>query len=406
MGKNILLIGHGGFYNRGCEAIVRTTVELIKNAVIDCNISLLSFDPLSDELFADQSGIRVDKIIDGKPEGAKRFSVSWILQTLHRRIFYCNLNIYNYLCIPYFKNADVVISVGGDNFTDDYGNPKIFFDSLRISRKLGAKTVIWGATIGPFKNCKAEKLWAKELNMANLITIREDKSIDYLKNLGVDKNVIRVSDPAFLLPALQPKSELPFAIEKRKMRVGIGMSDLLVGQNVTSKSDKYIQSNVDFIKYLINHYGAEVILVPHVTKQSRGHNDYRICEEVNKYINKPECCFVLPEAFNACEMKYCISLCDYFIGARTHSTIASFSSNVPTISIGYSTKAWGINTDVLGNTKYVISIDNLDVKSLIEKFNTLYKDNVGVRNKLKQSIPAVILRAKKAEDFLKQIIES
>ena len=58
---------------------------------------------------------------------------------------------------------------------------------------------------------------------------------------------------------------------------------------------------------------------------------------------------VLPEGLNASEIKWIISQCSAFIGARTHSTIAALSSSVPTISLGYSLKAKGINEDIFGN---------------------------------------------------------
>ena len=45
-------------------------------------------------------------------------------------------------------------------------------------------------------------------------------------------------------------------------------------------------------------------------------------------------------------LKNIISNCHYFMGARTHSTIAALSSYVPTISIAYSIKAFGINEEI------------------------------------------------------------
>ena len=43
--KNILLIGHGGFYNRGCEAIVRGTVAILRQFLPDAHITLISGTP-------------------------------------------------------------------------------------------------------------------------------------------------------------------------------------------------------------------------------------------------------------------------------------------------------------------------------------------------------------------------
>jgi polysaccharide pyruvyl transferase WcaK-like protein len=57
----------------------------------------------------------------------------------------------------------------------------------------------------------------------------------------------------------------------------------------------------------------------------------------------------VPGNIGARQVKWVISKCRYFIGARTHATVAAFSTGVPTISIAYSKKARGINRDIFGH---------------------------------------------------------
>ena len=45
---------------------------------------------------------------------------------------------------------------------------------------------------------------------------------------------------------------------------------------------------------------------------------------------------------NCMVIKGYISRCELFIGARTHATIAAYSTGVPTLVLGYSVKARGI----------------------------------------------------------------
>lgn len=51
------------------------------------------------------------------------------------------------------KSADVVISVGGDNYTDDYGfnSLKAYLLLNKFIKRRNKKLVIWGALVGPFK---------------------------------------------------------------------------------------------------------------------------------------------------------------------------------------------------------------------------------------------------------------
>ena len=67
---------------------------------------------------------------------------------------------------------------------------------------------------------------------------------------------------------------------------------------------------------------------------------------------------IMPSEFNASQIKQVISQFHFFIGARTHATIAAFSSGVPTISIAYSVKAKGINKDLLGEIPVVRFFSN------------------------------------------------
>jgi colanic acid/amylovoran biosynthesis protein len=54
----------------------------------------------------------------------------------------------------------------------------------------------------------------------------------------------------------------------------------------------------------------------------------------------------IPMNYNAAEIKWIIGQLTLFAGARAHPTIAALSSQIPTLSFAYSTKANGINRDI------------------------------------------------------------
>ena len=63
---------------------------------------------------------------------------------------------------------------------------------------------------------------------------------------------------------------------------------------------------------------------------------------------------------NAEQLKWIISKCAAFIGARTHATIAAYSTGVPTLVLGYSIKSVGIARDLFGSEEnYVLSYKNI-----------------------------------------------
>ena len=239
--KKILLIGHGGFYNRGCEAIVRGSIEIIKHYIPNSKITLCSYRPDEDIIIAKEKNIKVDTIIPAM-RGAKKPSLFWLWQTFDRRILSFNMPFVDYLQFPLYQENDIVLSIGGDNFTDDYGSAKKYFNS-----KAGAKTAIWAASIGPFKDKRATKKWTNIMRSIDLITVREKATVTYLESLGITHNVQPVADPAFLMPCNKP-SNSSLDLRKSNLTVGIGLSDLI--SRYCIKHENYINAFADFIQYL------------------------------------------------------------------------------------------------------------------------------------------------------------
>ena len=84
-----------------------------------------------------------------------------------------------------------------------------------------------------------------------------------------------------------------------------------------------------------------------------------------------------------------ISQCRYFIGARTHSTIAALSSGIPTTSISYSIKSKGINKDIFGHNDHVLEVQDLSVISLSKHLARLIAREHDISMRLKDTASRV-----------------
>ena len=111
------------------------------------------------------------------------------------------------------------------------------------------------------------------------------------------------------------------------------------------------------------------------------------------------------EDHNAPELKYIISKCRLFVGARTHATIAAYSSAVPTLVVGYSVKARGIARDLFGTEEnYVLPVQDLDKpKQLTEAFKWLEENEDSIRTHLEEFLPEYLKSAQKAVDAIKEL---
>ena len=146
-----ILAGNGPYDNRGCEAIVRGTVKILRHYYDDPTFLCISHFQ-SEEQFKKQYINETDKnIIHKKTNIYQKYTLKGILRKTLQRI---PSNPYKTLIymdmMPYLNDAKAVLSVGGDNYSLDYGIPKKFTDLDEMALERGKKLVIWGASVGPF----------------------------------------------------------------------------------------------------------------------------------------------------------------------------------------------------------------------------------------------------------------
>ena len=96
---------------------------------------------------------------------------------------------------------------------------------------------------------------------------------------------------------------------------------------------------------------------------------------------------ILPVKFNTSQIKQVISQLRYFIGARTHATIAALSCGIPTLSIAYSVKAKGINKDLLGKRPVVLPTPQLTAASLMAGLDYLISNEAQIKSHLAEKLP-------------------
>ncbi|MHB9131492.1 MAG: polysaccharide pyruvyl transferase family protein [Armatimonadota bacterium] len=396
--KTVLLVGHGGYYNRGCEAIVRSTVALLRQVLGPVRIILSSCNPGDD---ATAGYALTDRII---PATAQRWTPSWALARLaDLRNRQQGLRWWLAPVTAVLREVDIVLSIGGDNYC--YGTPHYFIELNRSIHRHGIPLVLWGASIDAVK---ADEATCRDLQDYDLITARESLTVTRLAECGITSNVRHVADPAFLLPSA--RYDLTEFCPRGEGILGFNISPLLARYHRDQSASPLVQASVAALRHCIDHVGLGVLLVPHVTggmpPGEKWNDDRLVLEEILQAVDRPGAITLMPSTLDAMQSKYVIAQCRLFIGARTHSTIAALSSCVPTLSIGYSIKAWGINHDIFGHTHYVVDSRQLNVEVLPAAVGRLLRDEDAIRQHLTQHIPHVIEGARQGADHLSTLVGS
>jgi polysaccharide pyruvyl transferase WcaK-like protein len=403
--------GQSNFGNRGCEALVRSIVGLLKTKYPDANFFCPSSTKMLDEIqwkSATQQGV----IFTSVPDFPK--SLQWwargcrvlpVLESLTRP----RLASYDN-CTQDISLSSAMIFTGGDNLGLDYGVASLYHwaNFAEKSIDMGAPAILWAASVGPFTAKPAvEREMVKHLKRYAAITVRESATYEYLQGLGVS-GVTQVADPAFTMsPEAFDVADLTFGHNSNIL--GLNVSPLVRGYRKDETSrDKLDRDVVDFIKDVVTKTDMSVLLVPHVDpldgSSVNSDSSYMqgLLAQLAQYSGRVK---LAPRHLNAAQLKYLISHCRFFIGARTHATIGAFSTGVPTISIAYSVKAKGINRDLFGDTRFVLDTPLVTRDTLHDSLNLLIQEEVATRALLQERIPVFRENAYKSVDALASILK-
>lgn len=410
----IYLTGQNNFGNRGCEALVRSTIDVMRQRFgSDTRFLVPSLDIARDQAqWPDAANFGVQFV--RSPAVPTRY-INW------GRLC-AKLGFLNHLPWPAFQpddalrehlhTCDLLLSIGGDNYSLDYDLASLFFFVAIAEYMLdqGKPAVLWGASVGPFSAIPAvERRMVQHLRKLTAVTVRESCSIEYLRSLGVVNNVVSVADSAFVMVPQKVELESFWPRKQGQGVLGFNVSPLIErvrsqsGQGGTLKAE-----TVNFIRSVISKHDYSVLLVPHVAPldgATRNNDEIFMAAILDELADVRDRVGMVPSGKNAPELKYIISQCRFFIGARTHATIAAFSTGVPTISIAYSVKAKGLNRDLFDTERYVLETPRVACDSLQHSLELLIQDEQALRDCLAQRMPLWRQRATAGAEWLDQKLQ-
>ena len=400
-----ILAGNGPYDNRGCEAIVRGTTKILRNYFQDplflC-VSALKKSELERQLKIEND----PGIIHKKMNIDKYFGKKSLLQ---RIIFKFDKRKKKYLLceemLPYLNDSVAVLSVGGDNYSLDYGIPRLFTDLDDVVLEKKKPLILWGASVGPFdKLPEYERYMCDHLRTITGIFARESVTVDYLSKKGITDNVNQVADPAFLMDPVKPQEDSK-SLTIEDGAIGINLSPLMANYVTGGDIPQWEQIAANLISTIAKETSRPIYLIPHVTIPAS--NDFAFLEKVlnltDTQIN-PEIHLISTD-YNAAETKWIISQMTLFAGARTHSTIAALSSYIPTLSFAYSIKAKGINRDIFGHENYCLSPDQLTPEVVTTRIESMLTSQDLIKMELEEKIPLIQKKAMNAGKYLKDLSE-
>lgn len=382
-----VLFNHIGSANHGCEALVRTISDLL---LPDNEVALLSETPDEEVRYGLPKEIQV---INAKVNNG--FSMDYAKAYLRLKLMknYFPMDAYPYYPAIRKLGSDVIgISIGGDVYC--YENyPKYILIHQQFVKQ-GIKTVLLGCSLE--EELFKDKAFLEDLRSYDYISARESLTYGYLKSAGLT-NIGFAPDCAFTLPG--ENLPLPEGFIEGNT-VGINLSPLVARKEVSKGI--VLENYKTLIQWILENTDCAVALIPHVVWDSN--DDRTVLKELKDLFSNNNRVIQIQDC-NCMQLKGYISRCRFFVGARTHATIAAYSTCVPTLVVGYSVKSKGIATDLFGtDTNYVRPVQEMvQNNNLLSYFLALWRKQDEIRQRLNKVLPGYTKEAVGVKKTIKKI---
>lgn len=387
MNNGLVLFQHAGSGNHGCEAIVRGIAAGLSEGTPAQQerqplFRLISVNTGEDERYLPSDFCRVEE--ERRIERhffPHLFWYVWRKATGDRESF----QRYRFPMLRGRGCPALAVSIGGDNYCYPDMVPDLLLADSMLWRA-GAATTLVGCSVEPEMLEKSPEL-VRDMLGHRMIIARESISHDALAQAGVDpERLMLLPDPAFAMQEERlplPEGFIP------ESTVGLNVSPLI--EQYRESGQSALDAFMALTEHILDTTDFRIALIPHVVWASS--NDLVPLKKILERYGESGRITLIGDA-PAPVLKGFITRCRFFVGARTHATIAAYSGLVPTLVVGYSVKSKGIARDLFGSEDgYVIPVRDLDGKKLIEAFERLRAQEDTQRRILAEKIPSVKQRA-------------
>lgn len=391
--------------NRGDEAAGRAVIESLLNTFPDSTIDVL-YRFIGDYPPIDKNSDRVTHY----PEFKYKYNKKFLLQC------YLEIGINFILCLLKFKtgfvgssgkiykkiaDADIVINAPtGPNIGDIYAD-KFYMLNIIFAELAGKKTFMYGSSVGPF-NIPWVRKWAKFLfERMNVVCVREDVSLGYLKELDLkNQNLYSSLDAAVQRNIDTSNAEKYYKDADLDLNThNIGITPLAFPwypKEIKDEEHQQIveQHLVEVINKITENGDTNVFFFPQlyslIKDDEIGKNDMSIINSIISKVEHPEFCKVLPNEYDSDVQQAMISKLDYFIGMRYHSLIFSVKMGVPVVGICYEHKATGF-LEKAGLKELIVTLEDFcnNPNIVFDKINYINQNDGFIKNTIKKNLPVL-----------------
>ncbi len=337
----VVMSGYFGFDNSGDDAILKAIVKDLRSKDPYVSIKVLSKDP--------------EKTRELCPVfSANRFSFKEVLSSI--------------------KEADILISGGGSLLQDVTSTRSLLYylTLMTVAQIMKKKVIVYANGIGPIQKNINRILTRWVLNRTDVITLRDNSSYEYIKEIGVkNSNVFVTADPVFTLEAANVDR-----VNEIYTAEGIKSEDPVIGISVRNwkNEESIVKSIATSIKNISEKTGAQILLIPMHYPEDLG-----ISKEIRELSNT-EKCNVLEGKYSVEEIMGIISTFEIMAAMRLHSLIYAATQEIPSIGIVYDPKVEGFLREI--GSEYSVDVDTINEVDFTALLTEVWDNRVEIKDSI------------------------
>ncbi len=341
---DILISGYHGFANSGDEALLFAILASLRRQSPNLDVTVLSKTP---EKTAETYGVK----------SVYRYNPFKIIKEM--------------------KSSKMLLFGGGSLLQDVTSGKSILYylAIIRMAQKCGMKTMLYANGIGPIGRKFSKRLATKILNEVDVITLRDDKSDEELKRLGVTKPLVSITaDPAFTLDADISNSG----------RFLTNMAGVPTGTKLCALSVRDWKKNApDFAKKLallcdvmIEKHGIYPLFIPFQYP-----DDMAISRLVIENMTRKG--YIISRELSVPEMFSVLSEAELIVGMRLHSLIYATTLAIPAMPLCYDPKISAFMESL--NQPDMIDVEDFDTDKALEILERIITESADRREALRKT---------------------
>jgi polysaccharide pyruvyl transferase CsaB len=337
---HVVLSGYYGFHNVGDEAILFSIIQALRNQKTDIEITVLSNDPAYTE---------------------KTYGVKSINRWKINEIF------------SLLKRTDGLISGGGSLLQDVTGMKSIpyYTGIIRIAKWLKKPVFIYAQGMGPISKGISKFLVKAALNKADMVTVRDNKSKELLRDIGILKTISVVPDPVMGLNGKSFTNDWVNSSGVSRPFLSVSVRDWPTEVDYKKK----VAQSLDELSLK----GWDIVFIP-----MHGEHDHQTSMNVASMMKEES--FIAPFDAEIQEKISIIGQSELLVGMRLHALIFSAISITPFVALSYDPKidafAQICNQPIVGH----VEENNWGSERIVKEAATLLKDKDSTEKKLNDAV--------------------